>query len=99
MRAKKIDLTHHAIANQIRAIGYSVLSLAPIGRGVADLLVANGGFAALVECKSKGGRLTEDQKRFHASWKGLILTVYTPEEAEEKLGAAYADFVAGAQLA
>jgi hypothetical protein len=66
-RAAKIDGNHGEIADAFRKAGWLVLSLAPVGRGVPDLLVSRHGRFRLVEVKTKRGKLTRDQAEFMAS--------------------------------
>ena len=50
--------------------GCAVLSLAAMGRGIPDLLVAFGGVTWLVEVKGPKGKETEDQQKFALQWTG-----------------------------
>jgi hypothetical protein len=52
----------------LRAAGAQVLSLAPLGHGVPDLLVSRSGRLYLLEVKGLKGGLTPDQVAFHALW-------------------------------
>ena len=76
-RAAKVDSTHGPIVEAFRKGGWSVLSLAPMGRGCPDLLVAResagGKYAAvyleaqrlhLIEVKSERGKLRTLQEQF-----------------------------------
>jgi hypothetical protein len=81
-RAAKVDANHGAVAGAFVAMGCSVRSLAAVGGGVPDLLVAapGSGNTFLVEvkdgAKSKSRRkLTDAQKTFKAQWKGPIFYV------------------------
>lgn len=78
-RAASVDANHKSVADAFKALGCSVASLAPLGDGIPDLLVSrhNNGPAWLVEVKdgSKSPsrqKLTEDQTKFHAAWRGRI---------------------------
>jgi Holliday junction resolvase len=65
----KVDNNHREIAEAFRKHGWLVLSLAPVGRGVPDLLVSKHGHMRLVEVKQKRGKLTEQQVEFmKAGW-------------------------------
>jgi Holliday junction resolvase len=46
----------------LRALGWFVLDLSAAGNGCPDLLAARGGRIALVEVKSKAGKLTPLQQ-------------------------------------
>jgi hypothetical protein len=69
-RAAKVDANHVEIVTEFKMRGCSVLSLAPMGRGVPDLLVAFGGVTWLVEVKGEKGKETEDQQKFALQWTG-----------------------------
>jgi hypothetical protein len=80
-RAAKVDLNHGEVIAALRGIQCSVRSLAAVGSGVPDLLVGIGNMNLLLEVKSHGGKLTEDQLIFAAGWNGQVKTVYSAEEA------------------
>ena len=87
-RAARIDQNHGEIVDALRAIGCSVLSLAALGKGVPDLLVARNGRMWLIEIKDGGKppskrKLTDDQVEFWASWRGQIAKAETVEQAIE----------------
>ena len=92
MRAAKIDANQEQIVTALRAAGASVQSLAGVGKGVPDLLVGYQGQTLLLEIKD--GRkppsarlLTEDQLRWHGSWKGGALAVVdSPDAALRMIG-------------
>lgn len=88
-RAAKVDGNHNATVDHLRAIGWGVLSLAPLGRNVLDLLVARGSFAALVELKTGRKRLTEGQALFAATWPGIVIKANSPDDAETQLKTEY----------
>jgi hypothetical protein len=76
--ARRVDANHATIVAVLRDAGALVLSLAPMGRGCPDLLVAHHGRLFLAEVKdgSKSPsrqRLTPDEARFHALWPVTIL--------------------------
>ncbi len=76
-RAARTDANHADIVAALRACGCSVLSLAPMGRGVPDLLCARAGISWLVECKDghkppSARSLTADQDKFMAGWRGEV---------------------------
>lgn len=79
-RAARRDVNHAELVASLRALGYSVLDLGAVGHGCPDLLVARRGRTALVEVKRPrgpkgggGGRLTPDQERFLADWRGDVI--------------------------
>ena len=69
-RAAKIDGNQTELVEAFRTLGCSVLSLATIGKGVPDLLVAIKGITWLVEVKMPKGMETEYQIEFAESWEG-----------------------------
>lgn len=78
-RNAKVDANHPEIVAAFRKLGASVLSLANLGRGVPDLLVAWCGVTMLVEVKAPKGKETEDQLRFFEDWQGQIFIVRDTE--------------------
>ena len=74
-RNAKVDANHPEIVAAFRRLGASVLSLANLGRGVPDLLIAWCGVTMLVEVKAPKGKETEDQLRFFEGWQGQIFIV------------------------
>ena len=91
MRLKaKLDENHTEVVKQLRQIGCLVLSLAAVGKGCPDLLVARDGRLLLLEVKreiKKGkvfpskSKLNQEQEDFAKLWKGYVATVRSPEEA------------------
>lgn len=87
MRAAKIDANQNEIVNALRDIGCSVQSLAAVGKGVPDLLVANHrGELFLMEIKDgskppSARKLTPDQVKWHDNWNSEIHVVLTVEQA------------------
>jgi len=69
-RNAKVDANHGEVVEAFRALGASVLSLAPLGRGIPDLLVAIGGVTWLIEIKSKKGKENDLQIEWAKTWKG-----------------------------
>jgi hypothetical protein len=81
----RTDSNQAAIVKALRKAGYSVLSLAPMGKGCPDLLVnAGGDRLRLLEIKDGSKppsqqRLTPDQIKFHQAWPVVVVTA--PEQA------------------
>ncbi len=86
-RRAKVDSSHAAIRDGLRQLGYSVQSLAEIGKGCPDLLVGKAGQTWLVEVKAgKTGRITPDQHRWYAGWRGRAVVIATSlDEALEQM--------------
>ena len=92
MRAAKIDANHEAVVLALRSAGATVQSLAGVGKGVPDLLVGYKGQTLLFEIKNgfkppSKRLLTEDQLKWHGSWKGGALAVIdSPDAALRMIG-------------
>lgn len=90
-RAAKVDRNHSEIVKALRDAGCGVLDLSAIGHGCPDLLVhpptyPSCRFAVLLEVKDglkspSQRKLTPDQEKFHAAWKGYIHVVTSVDEA------------------
>ncbi len=89
--ASKVDGNHKEIVTALEAHGVTVQSLKDVGSGVPDLLCGHGGLTVLIEIKrdydyattKRGkpyiervrGKLTPDQKQWHAEWKGQPVVI------------------------
>ena len=87
MRAKRIDDNQVQIVRALRRRGVRVISLAGIGNGVPDLLVARGQKMALVEIKDgqkppSARKLTALQQEFHALWSPNVATLTSVDEID-----------------
>ena len=70
----KVDSTHGEIADTFRAGAWLVLSLAPLGNGVPDLLVrSTRGYMFLIEVKAAKGKLRDKQQVFADFWPVHVL--------------------------
>lgn len=81
-RAARVDGNHVEIVQIFREWGCSVLSLAAMGKGIPDLLIALQGVTWLVEVKMPKGKLNEDQEGFTAAWQGSWAVVRDREGCE-----------------
>lgn len=87
MRQKaKIDANQPEIVRVLRQIGCSVQSLAQLGKGVPDLLVARNGSMWLMEVKDgakppSGRKLTRDETRWMLGWKAYVHVVTCADDA------------------
>lgn len=86
-RAAKVDANQEQVVSALRAAGASVQSLAPIGKGCPDLLVAFRGLMHLMEIKHGKGKVNELQTKWHADWKADVHVVYGAEDALRAIGA------------
>jgi hypothetical protein len=80
-RAAKVDRNQSQIVAALRKIGASVEPIHAVGGGVPDLLVGFRGRTLLMEVKSEDGTLTDDQARWHLSWRGQKAIVRNVDEA------------------
>jgi hypothetical protein len=76
----EVDKNHPVEA--FRKLGASVLSLAPLGRGIPDLLVAIGGVTWLIEIKSKKGKENDLQLEWAENWRGARAVVRDTQGVE-----------------
>jgi len=81
-RASKVDANHAQIVDCFRKLGCSVLSLAAMGKGVPDLLVATKGITWLVEVKSGKSKENELQKEWAENWQGARALVRDTQGVE-----------------
>jgi len=82
MRLKpRTDANQNEIVTTLRTIGCTVQSLAAIGKGCPDILVAKSGKMWLMELKVKNGKLTNDQETWHSRWKADVHIVRSSDEA------------------
>jgi Holliday junction resolvase len=78
------DANEGAIIQTLQAEGVIVFPIS--GAGIPDLLCGHRGVWFLVEVKTRSGRLTEAQRRFHALAEGYpVYVVRTAQEAVEVL--------------
>ena len=74
-RAARVDGNHALIVEHFRSLGCSVLSLASLGRGVPDLLVAKQGITWLVEVKQGKQKENLLQEDWAERWSGCRAVV------------------------
>lgn len=91
LRARR-DANHAEVVAGLRAVGLSVLDLAPLGHGCPDLLVGHPRGNVLLEIKDgtkppSARALTPDEQRFLATWRGPRAVVGSLAEAIEALRA------------
>jgi hypothetical protein len=90
-RAAKVDSVQEEIVSALRDAGARVQSLAAIGKGCPDILVANGegiwSSLYLMELKTGKAEPNELQKKWHIEWNAPVYVVRTPEEALRVIGA------------
>ncbi len=79
--ASRIDKNQTEIVAGLRKAGYSVLSLASLGRGVPDILVASPTRTMLMEIKEGKHKLNKQQMAWHNKWPALVYVVRSLEDA------------------
>ncbi len=81
MRAARTDTNQTAIVEALRAAGAFVQSLATVGDGCPDLLVAKGRKWLVMEIKHEGGKLRTKQQDWAAKCGAPVPIVRSPDEA------------------
>jgi hypothetical protein len=82
-RAARVDSNQSEIVDDLRRIpGCTVAILSAVGGGLPDILIGYRGANFLVEIKDPSKpkadqELTDDQKKFHAEWKGQVLKAFS----------------------
>jgi hypothetical protein len=66
----KRDGNQLEIVRLLREAHCSVVDLSTRPKGLPDLLIGYGNYSFLAEIKDKGGKLSEDQKKFKEEWRG-----------------------------
>ncbi len=87
----KVDANHARIVSALRRVGCRVLSLAPLGDGAPDTLVALGNKIYLFEIKAPGGELTDDEREWHQLWEGYVTIIRSVDEALAAVGVGVAE--------
>lgn len=85
-RAARVDANHGEIVAALRKIGATVTSTAGVGNGFPDLAVGWRGMTLLLEVKDgskppSAKQLTDDERKWHAEWRGHADVVESVEEA------------------
>ena len=79
--AARVDSNHAEIVAALRRAGYAVQSLATVGKGCPDLLVANEHMTCVMEVKTEKGKLTPAEEQWLADWPGFVAIVRSVDEA------------------
>lgn len=90
-RAAKTDDNQQEIVSALRKAGCSVAVTSNVHDGFPDIAVGRAGKTYLLEIKDSkkppsARKLTEDQERFHANWRGHVAVVNTVEQALKEVG-------------
>lgn len=80
-----MDANQSSIVKDLRALGFTVQSLADIGDGCPDIVVGKGGLNWLFEIKDwkqppSKRKLTPKEKLWHQTWRGQVCVVETVKE-------------------
>lgn len=84
-RAARTDSNQVSVVKALRKAGAVVTHLHTLGRGVPDIMCSYDQRWMLMEIKSKGGKLTKDEKAWIAAQRAPVYIVFSPEEAVELL--------------
>lgn len=95
-RAAKVDANQAEVVAKLRALGVSVQSIAPLGKGVPDLLLGFRGRNYLIELKDgslcpSARKLTAHEEKWADTWRGQVATCGSWEEIAELIGATKED--------
>lgn len=78
--ARRKDTNQPGVEQELRDLGFSVLSIHTVGKGCPDLVVGALGLNFIVELKHDFAALTEPEKDWHKAWQGQVRIAETAEE-------------------
>lgn len=89
-RAAKVDANQAEIVAYFRKAGCSVAITSALGAGFPDLVVGKAGKTILIEVKDgrkppSERRLTQDERSFQGSWRGVYRVVESLQDAASVL--------------
>ena len=87
MRAARTDKNQTEIVQALRQVGASVQSLAKVGDGCPDLLVAYRDRHYVMEVKTAKGKVRPQQISWCDEWVGTVHLVRSVDEALKAIGA------------
>jgi hypothetical protein len=96
-RRGRVDENHAAIVDLLRGFDCSVISTAGVGDGFPDLVVGFQGVTHLIEIKDgdkspSRRRLTDDEREWHATWRGeAVYVLESARDAEQLVRQWYRD--------
>ena len=98
MRIARVDRNQKEIVDAFRKLGCSVVHLHTVGHGCPDICIGKNGINILVEIKDYAQpeskqKLTEDEKKFHESWRGDIRVISTVEQAAQLISLLSTDYL------
>ena len=83
---RKVDANQPQIVAELRQAGCSVTDLHTVGAGCPDLVAGWQGKTFLLEVKSPGGKLTDDEQTWFDEWRGQAAIIYSAEDALRIMG-------------
>ena len=88
---KRTDANQSVIMTNLRKVGCEVQDLHIIGHGCPDILTSHpqanpSSQNWLFEIKSDGGKLTEDEIKWHRRWPGQKAIIHCFEDAARIMG-------------
>lgn len=89
--ASRVDSNQPEIVKILRNAGATVFPTHSVGKGFPDIVVGHRGVNYLVEIKDgdkppSARKLTQDEEKFHAAWRGDVCIVKNADEALLLLG-------------
>jgi hypothetical protein len=89
--AKRVDANQKKIVQQLRKLGCSVSVTSMIGKGFPDFVIGMRGKNYLIELKDGSKppsqrKLTPDEVKFHALWRGQIAVCNNINEIIKLIG-------------
>lgn len=83
---KRVDSNQKEIVKALRGVGATVQHIHEIGKGCPDILVGYRGLNYLMEIKDGNKppskiKLTQDEKKWIAEWKGHVVVVNDIDQA------------------
>jgi hypothetical protein len=90
-RARRDD-NHREVVEALRGMGATVQDLGAVGKGCPDVLVGFRGQNFVLEIKDgrkppSARKLTDDEKKWHETWRGQTAIVNSSFEAFQAIGA------------
>lgn len=83
---KRTDRNQPDIVAALRKMGASVTTTHMVGHGFPDLVIGFRGVTLLAEVKNGEAGLTEDERAWHAAWRGQVVIVRTLDDVAALLG-------------
>lgn len=91
MRLSRTDANQKEIVAAFRKLGCSVVTTSSLRNGVPDICVGLNGWNVWIEIKDGAKRpserkLTEDEQRWHANWRGWVEVVESVDDVVALVG-------------